>query len=164
MRCILPPSAKPIFNSLTSLFVGPLATHHPLTHRSPTPHITTPPKRKFSTPHTTAQYSSPTMEALASSHTQSVDELAATLKNFGLESVPEAPNTYPALNPVDIYRSHITELLASVSGIDPKIIYPALQWTQTLDKGDLTLPVPALRVKGKKPAELAVELGEKVHQ
>jgi arginyl-tRNA synthetase len=104
------------------------------------------------------------MEALASSHTQSVDELAVTLKNFGLESVPEAPNTYPALNPVDIYRSHITELLASVSGIDPKIIYPALQWTQTLDKGDLTLPVPALRVKGKKPAELAVELGEKVHK
>lgn len=102
------------------------------------------------------------MEALASSHTQSVDELAVTLKNFGLESVPEAPNTYPALNPVDIYRSHITELLASVSGIDPKIIYPALQWTQTLDKGDLTLPVPALRVKGKKPAELAVELGEKL--
>ena len=104
------------------------------------------------------------MEALASSHTQSVDELAITLKNFGLESVPKAPNTYPALNPVDIYRSHITELLASVSGIDPKIIYPALQWTQTLDKGDLTLPVPALRVKGKKPAELAVELGEKVHK
>ncbi|OCK85588.1 arginyl-tRNA synthetase [Lepidopterella palustris CBS 459.81] len=101
------------------------------------------------------------MEALASSHTQSVEDVTATLKKFGLETIPEAPNTYPALNPVDIFRSHITDLLASVSGIDPKIIYPALQWTQTLDKGDLTLPVPALRVKGKKPIELAAELAEK---
>ncbi|KAF2139042.1 uncharacterized protein K452DRAFT_310994 [Aplosporella prunicola CBS 121167] len=91
----------------------------------------------------------------------SIDELAATLKGFGLTDVPAAPNTYPKHNPLDIYRSHITELLAQASGVDAKIIYPVLQWTQTLDKGDLTLPVPALRIKGKKPDELAKEIGEK---
>ncbi|KAF2807160.1 arginyl-tRNA synthetase [Mytilinidion resinicola] len=90
----------------------------------------------------------------------SVDDIAETLKQFGLDTVPQAPNTFPALNPFDVYRSHITELLAKASGIDAKIIYPALQWTQTLEKGDLCIPVPALRVKGKKPAEFAVELAQ----
>lgn len=96
------------------------------------------------------------------SHAPSVDEVAATLKNFGLSDVPKAPNTHPELNAFDIYRSHITDLLAQASGVDPKIIYPTLQWTQSLDKGDLTLAVPALRLKGKKPDELAKEIAEKV--
>lgn len=39
--------------------------------------------------------------------------------------------------------------------MDAKIIYPALQWTQELKNGDLVLPIPALRVKGAKPQELA---------
>ncbi|KAL1627868.1 arginyl-tRNA synthetase [Diplodia seriata] len=91
----------------------------------------------------------------------SVDDVAATLKNFGLSDVPKAPNTHPELNAFDIYRSHITELLSQASGVDPKIIYPTLQWTQSLEKGDLTLAVPALRLKGKKPDELAKEIAEK---
>lgn len=102
------------------------------------------------------------MEAMKNAHTQSVDDLAVTLKGLGLAEVPQAPNTYPALNPVDIYRSHITELLAPISGADPEVVYRALQWTQTLDMGDLILPVPALRLKGKKPNDMAAEIGEKV--
>jgi len=35
-----------------------------------------------------------------------------------------------------------------------------LQWTQTLDKGDLMLPVAALRVKGKSPQDLAKQIAE----
>jgi len=102
------------------------------------------------------------MDVVEKTHTQSIDELISTLKEFGVSEVPKAPNTYPELNPVDIYRSHITELLSPISGVDPKIVYSALQWTNTLDMGDLTLPVPALRIKGKKPDVLAAELGEKV--
>jgi arginyl-tRNA synthetase len=68
---------------------------------------------------------------------------------------------YPSLNPVDIYREHISEKLAEVTGIDPKAIYTKLAWTNTLDKGDLNLPVAALQIKGKKPQDLAVELAEK---
>jgi len=103
------------------------------------------------------------MDAKEISHTQSVDELSATLKAVGIPEVPQAPNTYPALNPVDIYRSHISELLAPLAGVDPKIVFNSLQWTNTLDKGDLVLAVPALRLKGKKPPEVAVELSQKVH-
>jgi arginyl-tRNA synthetase len=101
------------------------------------------------------------MDTVNITHKQSVDELASALRSIGLTEVPRLPNTYPEINPVDIYRSHITSLLAPISGVDAKIILPALQWAQTLANGDLVLPVPALRLKGQKPDELAKELGEK---
>jgi hypothetical protein len=83
-------------------------------------------------------------------------ELAHKLKSLDVsEPLPKYPNCFPEVNTVDIYRSHISSILADVTGVDANIIYPALQWTQTLEKGDLVLPVPALRVKGKKPNELA---------
>lgn len=102
------------------------------------------------------------MDTQQLSHTQSMDELSAQLSAIGIEQVPQQPNTYPALNPVDIYRSHITDLLAPVAGVDPNIVFNALQWTNTLEKGDLILAAPALRLKGKKPDELATELAGKV--
>ena len=77
--------------------------------------------------------------------------------------MPKEPNTFPEINPVDIYKSHIAELLAPVAGVDKKIVFQALQWANTLDKGDLIMAVPALRLKGKKPDELAKELAEKVY-
>ncbi|EON65602.1 arginyl-tRNA synthetase [Coniosporium apollinis CBS 100218] len=90
-----------------------------------------------------------------------MDDLTTTLQSLGVSDVPKAPNTYPELNPFDLYRSHLATLLAPLSGQDASVIYPALQYTNTLDKGDLVLPVPALRIKGKKPDQLAKELGEK---
>ncbi|KAI1926961.1 arginyl-tRNA synthetase [Ophidiomyces ophidiicola] len=68
------------------------------------------------------------------------------------------PNCYPSLNPVDKYRTHIAELLAPVVGKEAEFIYSRLQWTNTLDKGDLLLPVPALQIKGKKPNDLCTEI------
>ncbi|KAJ5055204.1 hypothetical protein J3E74DRAFT_469290 [Bipolaris maydis] len=74
-----------------------------------------------------------------------MDELTTTLSKLGLEKVPQEPNTYPALNPFDIYRSHITELLSSVSGPE---------------HGDLQLAVPALRQKKKDMKAFAQELAD----
>jgi hypothetical protein len=51
------------------------------------------------------------------------------------------PACFPSLNPVDVYREHIAESLGQVTGIDPIKIYQRLAWTNTLDKGDLSLPV-----------------------
>jgi arginyl-tRNA synthetase len=96
-----------------------------------------------------------------SSYTPSIDDLAATLKRVGLDAVPQQPNTYPALNPFDILRSHITDLLHASTGIDKAIIYPTLAWTAKPENGDLQLAAPALRQKGKNPQELAKEVGEK---
>ena len=67
------------------------------------------------------------------------------------------------VNPVNIYREHIAENLAAITGVLASEISSSLQWTLTQDKGDLTLAVPALRIKGKKPSELATEWSEKVH-
>ncbi|KAK8185212.1 arginyl-tRNA synthetase [Phyllosticta capitalensis] len=92
---------------------------------------------------------------------QSIEDVAATLKNLGISEVPKQQNTHPEVNPVDIFRSHIAELVSQASGVDVKIIFPVIQTTQTLDKGDLTLPVPALRLKGKKPDETAKEIQDK---
>jgi arginyl-tRNA synthetase len=94
--------------------------------------------------------------------TLSVDEISATLKKIGLDTVPQQPNTYPALNPFDILRSHITELLSKQTGIDSTTIYRTLAWTAKPENGDLQLAVPALRQKGKDMKELAKEIGEQV--
>ena len=71
------------------------------------------------------------------------------------------PNFYPSLNPIDVYREYIADHLASITGVEASEVYTKLQWTQTQDKGDLTLPVPALRIKGKKPDQHATEWVEK---
>ncbi|GAB7350129.1 hypothetical protein MBLNU459_g0792t1 [Dothideomycetes sp. NU459] len=95
--------------------------------------------------------------------TFTMDQLTASLSSLGVSSVPSVPQviTHPTFNQFDIFRSHITELLAPITGADPKVIYAALQWTQTLSNGDLMLPVPALRLKGKKPDAMAIEIVEK---
>ena len=66
------------------------------------------------------------------------------------------------VNPVDVYRTHIAETLAPITGVPASEILSKLQWTQTQDKGDIMLAVPALRIKGKKPAEQATEFAGKV--
>jgi arginyl-tRNA synthetase len=101
------------------------------------------------------------MDASASSAI-SIDEISASLKKLGLDKVPQEPNTYPALNPFDIYRSHITELLAKQTGIEPSTIFRCLAWTAKPENGDLQLAVPALRQKDKDMKEFAKEIGEKV--
>ncbi|KAL6248021.1 arginyl-tRNA synthetase [Rhinocladiella similis] len=65
-----------------------------------------------------------------------------------------------AKNPVDFYRQHIAERLAPIVNRKDTELIPLLQWTATQDKGDLMLPVAALRVKGKPPQDLAKEITE----
>jgi hypothetical protein len=74
------------------------------------------------------------------------------------------PNSYPHLNPVDAYREHISTVLGPIVGQEPAEVYPKLQWTQALEKGDLTLAAPALQIKGTKPQELAAKIGERFHE
>jgi len=63
-------------------------------------------------------------------------------------------------NPVDVYRHVISESLAPITGKPSSEIFERLAWTQTFEKGDLVLAVPALRIQGKKPQEQAREFGE----
>ncbi|ERS98653.1 arginine-tRNA ligase [Sporothrix schenckii ATCC 58251] len=87
-----------------------------------------------------------------------VDQLASLVEGFDLhEAESKYPNCHPDTNPFDLYRAHLTNVLTKVTGVDASLVYPALQWTTGLDKGDLILATPALRVKGKKPDALAAE-------
>lgn len=63
------------------------------------------------------------------------------LSTLTIDDHSKFPNCYPTLNPNDIYRAHISELLSKVSGVDAEKIYPKLSWTLNLEKGDLMLPV-----------------------
>ena len=114
------------------------------------------------------------MDELAAAQSRPVEGLPSRSKANGTtsEAVGFAPTTsdstanvkasFTTINPVDGYRTHISEALAPITGVSAEDIYSKLQWTQTQDKGDLTLAVPALRIKGKKPNEQAAEWGGKV--
>ncbi|KAL8809418.1 MAG: hypothetical protein Q9200_003428 [Gallowayella weberi] len=82
--------------------------------------------------------------------------ILATAKSNG-----HKPTAFEASNPVDVYRSHISELLAPVAGKPAKDIYDRLSWILPFDKGDLTLPVPSLRVPPKEARATAAEWGQK---
>jgi arginyl-tRNA synthetase len=81
----------------------------------------------------------------------SVDQVSEQLAR--LPPLDSYPNSYPKINPVDVYRAHVASILHKITNVDANIVYNALQWTQSLANGDMVLPIPALRVKGK-PNEL----------
>lgn len=76
----------------------------------------------------------------------------------------DLPESHPEFNPVDIYRCFVSAHLANITGIDRNTIYTALQWTQSLERGDLILAVPRLRVKLGTPSELAKRWAEEFPQ
>ncbi|KAJ5949277.1 Arginine--tRNA ligase cytoplasmic [Penicillium verhagenii] len=92
-----------------------------------------------------------------------MSDLSSSVQALTLQSTTttsDFPGCFPSLNPMDIYREHIATELSKGTGIDAELIYTRLAWTNTLDKGDLSLPVASLRIK-KKPQELAEELRSK---
>lgn len=95
--------------------------------------------------------------------TKVMDELAQRVDGLTIAGIAQTyPNAHPEINPLDLYRAHLSNVLSKISGVDTSIIYPAVMWTQSLDKGDFVVAVPALRIKGTKPDVLAQEWAKKV--
>ncbi|KAL7942311.1 arginyl-tRNA synthetase [Trichoderma barbatum] len=87
-----------------------------------------------------------------------IDKITSLVNGLTLDSVTEKyPQAHPEINPLDLYRAHLSNVLAGISGVDSQIVYPAINWTTGLDKGDFVLAVPALRIKGEKPDALATK-------
>ncbi|KAL6950003.1 hypothetical protein ACO0QE_000672 [Hanseniaspora vineae] len=87
------------------------------------------------------------------------------LEDNSASNLKVAPNSYPKENVIDFYRNYIAEQLSKITEIDSSIIFPALEWTNTLVKGDLLIPVPRI-LRGKKgvnPQEIAKEWSEKLN-
>ncbi|KAM0486780.1 hypothetical protein ACHAPX_000043 [Trichoderma viride] len=90
-----------------------------------------------------------------------IDQLTGLVNGLSLDSIAEKyPQAHPEINPLDFYRAHVSNVLAGISGVDSSIIFPAMNWTTGLDKGDFVLAVPALRIKGQKPDALATKWAE----
>jgi arginyl-tRNA synthetase len=99
------------------------------------------------------------------SATLSLPNLQTYLGELGTPiPVPSFPSADPLFNPNDIYRLYIAAALEKLIDCDRVLLYEALQRTSTPSKGDLSLVLPRLRLKGVKPNELAVELASKVRR
>lgn len=97
--------------------------------------------------------------------TAGIDQLTSLVNGLTLDAVTEKyPQAHPEINPLDLYRAHLSNVLAGISGVDSQIVYPAINWTTGLDKGDFVLAVPALRIKGQKPDALANKWAEEVYR
>ncbi|EFY89412.1 arginyl-tRNA synthetase [Metarhizium acridum CQMa 102] len=91
-----------------------------------------------------------------------MNQLAQRVEGLTLDGLAQKyPTAHPEINPLDLYRAHLSDVLSKISGVETSIIYPAVMWTQSLDKGDFVVAVPALRIKGKKADVLAQEWAEK---
>lgn len=69
-------------------------------------------------------------------------------------------STKDTYNPIDFYRLHIAEQLSPIVNKPVEDLVKIISTAQTLDKGDLLLPVAALREKGVKPPDRAAELAK----
>lgn len=88
--------------------------------------------------------------------TLTLDDLGALLQGFGTNPLPTIQGLSDACvlsRPIDIYRVYLADILAKLAGCEPALAYDAIQTSSTLSNGDLTIPVPRLRLKGKKPVD-----------
>ncbi|EWC47327.1 cytoplasmic arginine--tRNA ligase [Drechslerella stenobrocha 248] len=87
----------------------------------------------------------------------SIDDVQAMLAELGIsDPLPKFDAASVTTNPIDIFRSYVAEEMSKITGVNRELLYPALEWTQNMEKGDLILAVPRLRIKGD-PKALAAE-------
>lgn len=86
-----------------------------------------------------------------------VKAITNTLSKLGLEAPTPVETSTPNENFLDLIRNYITNELHKLSNVDKSIIFESLDVPSTLDKGDLIIPVPRLRLKGINPKDKAAE-------
>ncbi|GMM58803.1 arginine--tRNA ligase [Maudiozyma humilis] len=91
----------------------------------------------------------------------STENIASQLEKLSINPPAKVEGSFPDVNVVDLMRNYIAEELNKISGVDTSLIFPALEWTNTLERGDLLIPIPRLRIKGANPKDLATEWAEK---
>ena len=85
------------------------------------------------------------------------DNLHQSLASLGIGSLPSIPAAHLDQNPLDVYRSHIAERLASLAGVSPDAVFAGLDRSTKPETGDFVLAVPRLRIKDAKPDVLAAK-------
>lgn len=75
-------------------------------------------------------------------------DLADQLADLHIEKPEVIEGSYPEYNVVDLCRNYIAGQLSKLTGVDKKIAYDSLEWSIVLNKGDLVVPLPRLRLRG----------------
>ncbi|GMM49506.1 arginine--tRNA ligase [Starmerella bacillaris] len=86
-----------------------------------------------------------------------IEQVANKLEKLGVHDFTAFPLANCAQNPLDIVRSYVCRELHKISGVDEKIIFPALEVPIDNKNGDLIVPIPRLRVPPKEHENLARE-------
>ncbi|AMD19247.1 HBR346Cp [Eremothecium sinecaudum] len=94
--------------------------------------------------------------------TMSTQNCCSKLASLSLNSdIPKMEGSHPESNVVDFARNYIANELSKIANVASPLIYEALEWTNTLERGDLLIPVPRLRIKGANPKDLALDWASK---
>lgn len=94
-------------------------------------------------------------------HTMSTETITKSLAGLGLKTSTQVEGSHPEYNVVDVMRNYITLELTAITGISSEIIFSALDSPNTLDKGDLLVPLPRLRLpKGTDFKTKATEIAQ----
>lgn len=96
-----------------------------------------------------------------SSSKMSTENIISLLQTLSIKEPKNVEGSFPDVNVVDVMRNYISDELSQIAGIDASIIFPALEWTNTQERGDLLIPIPRLRIKGGNPKDLAEEWASK---
>jgi arginyl-tRNA synthetase len=70
--------------------------------------------------------------------------LAARLKGFGLGPIPQFSQAHSLINPLDIGRSYLAEILGHLVDCDSITAYNSIQSPNEIFDGDLTVILPKL--------------------
>ena len=91
------------------------------------------------------------------SSAQEMKSISEGLSKLGLSQPESLKDSYPESNVTDVLRNYITNELHRISNVERELIFQSLDSPSTLDKGDLIIPIPRLRLKGINPKEKAAE-------
>lgn len=82
-------------------------------------------------------------------------ELSTRLACLGLDSeMPDIPAADLLAKPLDIFRSHLANLVASALGCDVSLAYDSIRLSNDLSQGDLELVLPKLKLKDLEPSDV----------
>ncbi|KAH7077047.1 hypothetical protein FB567DRAFT_140494 [Paraphoma chrysanthemicola] len=74
-----------------------------------------------------------------------------------IESTPPFSDAHVLVNPLDVWRSALADLLARLVGCESSDAFKAIQWPNNIFNGDLSVPLPKVSPRCK-PAELSSKL------
>lgn len=95
---------------------------------------------------------------------ENMSTITQGLSQLGLEQPQGTGCSYPQYNVIDVLRNYIADELNKITQVDKEVIFQSLDSPNTLDKGDLIIPLPRLKLKGINPKDKAQEWSQQFNK